>query len=386
MTRPDPSAKDPSFNDMIEVARAVPIEQLIGKYVKLTRSGREFKACCPFHRESTPSFTVVPDKNLFHCFGCGASGDGLSFVQRIDGTGFKESVRAICATFGYIGGTGIKSPARPRDEKIRKEQEQKADARKLSRMHDIWMASGPAKGTIVEEYMISRGIDLSRINPDVLFQLRFVRTEYFEQTKNGMYVSRGFYPAMLAPFQDKSGRIVGLHLTYLKDDGSGKLILIETGGEKELPSKKMLGTTFGCAIRLGKAAPIMAVAEGIETGLSFMMARDDISVWIAGSVGNICGRGVGDGAAHPDDPLRKLPSVYPDHAHPGLELPKECRHVYIVKDNDGKDQRVIDCLIERASRRFYQRMMRVSLITPPPGMDLNDVVRVSTSGGVHAVS
>ncbi len=58
------------------------IESIIGEYVKLQRDGQEYKACCPFHKEKTPSFHVVPSKGFYHCFGCGEHGDGIDFVMK----------------------------------------------------------------------------------------------------------------------------------------------------------------------------------------------------------------------------------------------------------------------------------------------------------------
>ncbi|MBP9868465.1 MAG: DNA primase [Alphaproteobacteria bacterium] len=76
------------------------LSEVIGRRVKLTRSGREFKGCCPFHREKTPSFYVNDDKQFFHCFGCGAHGDVLGFVMRHDNLPFTEAIEALAAQAG----------------------------------------------------------------------------------------------------------------------------------------------------------------------------------------------------------------------------------------------------------------------------------------------
>ena len=84
----------------------LPLADLIGRYVKLIRRGREFVALCPFHQEKTPSFSVVPDKGFFHCFGCGASGNGIDFVMRAERLEFREAVRRVAEI------TGIPAPER----------------------------------------------------------------------------------------------------------------------------------------------------------------------------------------------------------------------------------------------------------------------------------
>ncbi|MGY8961828.1 MAG: CHC2 zinc finger domain-containing protein, partial [Alphaproteobacteria bacterium] len=70
----------------IDAAHAVPLSEVVLRYgVKTVRQGREVKALCPFHDERTPSFTVNEDKGFYHCFGCGAHGDVIDFVQAIEG-------------------------------------------------------------------------------------------------------------------------------------------------------------------------------------------------------------------------------------------------------------------------------------------------------------
>lgn len=73
---------------------------LIGKYVKLEPAGKQFKGLCPFHDEKTPSFQVVPDKQFFHCFGCGASGDAISFLRRHDNLDFMPALKELARMQG----------------------------------------------------------------------------------------------------------------------------------------------------------------------------------------------------------------------------------------------------------------------------------------------
>ena len=73
--------------------------ELIAKFVKLRKKGKEFEGLCPFHNEKTPSFTVNDQKGFYHCFGCGAHGDIISFIMNKEGLGFKESVLKIADDF-----------------------------------------------------------------------------------------------------------------------------------------------------------------------------------------------------------------------------------------------------------------------------------------------
>ncbi|HOV50217.1 MAG TPA: DNA primase [Candidatus Cryosericum sp.] len=82
-----------------EVSAKIGIVDVIGHYVKLHRQGRNYVGLCPFHHEKTPSFTVSPDKNLFYCFGCKASGDMLTFVRRIHNVSLPEAVDIVSREF-----------------------------------------------------------------------------------------------------------------------------------------------------------------------------------------------------------------------------------------------------------------------------------------------
>ncbi|WP_166243745.1 DNA primase [Paenibacillus turpanensis] len=71
------------------------IVETVGKYVSLSKRGKNYLGLCPFHSEKTPSFTVSPDKQIFHCFGCGAGGNVIKFVMDVEGMSFPETVRQM---------------------------------------------------------------------------------------------------------------------------------------------------------------------------------------------------------------------------------------------------------------------------------------------------
>ena len=91
------------------------IVELIGARVTLKKSGREYKACCPFHGEKTPSFWVSPDKQFYHCFGCSAHGTALGFLMNHDRLTFPEAVEELAARAGIE----IPREARPDDGRSR---------------------------------------------------------------------------------------------------------------------------------------------------------------------------------------------------------------------------------------------------------------------------
>ena len=83
-----------------EIRARVTLAEVIGKSVRLIRKGREYSGLCPFHIEKSPSFTVNEDKGFFHCFGCGAHGDVITFEMRAHHRSFPDAVEALAQLAG----------------------------------------------------------------------------------------------------------------------------------------------------------------------------------------------------------------------------------------------------------------------------------------------
>lgn len=88
----------PAFID--ELRNRTTLSALIGRSVKLQKAGREFKACCPFHNEKSPSFYVNDEKGFYHCFGCGVHGDAIRFLTEAKGLPFMDAVRELAQSAG----------------------------------------------------------------------------------------------------------------------------------------------------------------------------------------------------------------------------------------------------------------------------------------------
>ncbi len=80
----------------------VDIVDLVDSYVPLKKAGANYSACCPFHNEKTPSFTVSPSKQFYHCFGCGAHGTAIGFVMEYQGLGFVDAIKDLAARTGMV--------------------------------------------------------------------------------------------------------------------------------------------------------------------------------------------------------------------------------------------------------------------------------------------
>ena len=96
-----------------ELRSRVTLSGVIMRTCKLTRAGREWKACCPFHDEKTPSFNIRPTVGAWHCFGCGEGGDVISFVQKVEHLTFAEAVERLAQKLGME--LHYEEGGRPRD-------------------------------------------------------------------------------------------------------------------------------------------------------------------------------------------------------------------------------------------------------------------------------
>ncbi len=91
----------------------VDIVDVVDRHVKLKKAGSNFTACCPFHDEKTPSFTVSPSKQFYHCFGCGAHGNAIGFLMEYQGLAYPEAIRALAETVGMPVPETRSRPERP---------------------------------------------------------------------------------------------------------------------------------------------------------------------------------------------------------------------------------------------------------------------------------
>lgn len=98
--------------DTAALLASVDIVEVIGRHITLKKAGAEFEACCPFHTENTPSFKVSPAKQIYHCFGCGANGDAIAFLQNHAGLTFRQAAKELGADVSDVSRPSA-SPAEP---------------------------------------------------------------------------------------------------------------------------------------------------------------------------------------------------------------------------------------------------------------------------------
>jgi DNA primase len=221
-----------------EVRSRNEIADVIGSYLSLKNAGTRFKALCPFHKEKSPSFTVSPDRQIYHCFGCGAGGDVIRFVQEYEKVDFMTALQMLADRAGIElnleeGGAGSG-----------------ADKRQLFQIHEnvaqlyhrilLEHESGEAGRT----YLATRALQPQTVKD---FQIgfapdRFDALEKWAQQKkiplelmeqSGLMIKsdkrEGYYDRfrnrLMFPIRDEAGRVIGFSgRAIVKDEKSGKYV------------------------------------------------------------------------------------------------------------------------------------------------------------------
>lgn len=145
-----------------ELRARTTLSALIGRSIKITKAGREYKACCPFHNEKTPSFTINDEKGFYHCFGCSAHGDAIRWMTDQRGLSFMDAVKELADQ------AGMQVPAP--DPMAAKQAQQRAG------LHDVMAAAqeffvqqlGSIEGAAARKYLENRGI-----KPEIIKQFGF---------------------------------------------------------------------------------------------------------------------------------------------------------------------------------------------------------------------
>ena len=83
-----------------DVQERVDIEEVVSDFVPLKKKGQNLWACCPFHEEKSPSFSVSPNKGIYKCFGCGKAGDAIQFIMDLEGLSFPEAIKQLAEKYG----------------------------------------------------------------------------------------------------------------------------------------------------------------------------------------------------------------------------------------------------------------------------------------------
>jgi len=225
----------PRFLD--DVKDRVGLVDVVSRRVKLVRKGREHLGLCPFHNEKTPSFTVNEDKGFYHCFGCGAHGDAISFVQNTQNLGFAEAVEHLA------GLAGLEVPVQTPEERAREERRMGlAEAVDAAARWFADQLRAPA-GEAARRYLSGRGLDEQAIGhfrlgfaPDSRDALKaaltaqgfpaeiLIEAGLLKRPEDGGAPYDLFRNRVMFPITDRRGRIVAFGARLLGDAKAAKYI------------------------------------------------------------------------------------------------------------------------------------------------------------------
>ena len=206
-----------------KVKQQADIVRVIGEYVRLKKTGQNFSGLCPFHNEKTPSFSVHPVRQIYHCFGCGAGGDVFKFIMEMDKSPFPEAVRTVAEKCGIP----VPRP-RERSPEERQENQQRAALVEMHRMAAEFFQRqirDTQEGKIAASYLEDRGLDRDSItrfgigwapsSGDAL--LRQLKQKYPEKLLEGSgLVSRNesgrfydrFRGRIMFPISNETGKVI----------------------------------------------------------------------------------------------------------------------------------------------------------------------------------
>lgn len=177
----------PIPEELIEEVRShFDLVEVVGRYVRLEKSGRNYFGLCPFHTEKTSSFSVSPEKQIFHCFGCGTGGDLFTFIQKIEGRSFLEAVQMLAEE------AGILLPMVERESSQPDERAQLFEAYTWAARYYHFLLQHPRYGVQGRQYVEERGILPSAIQT---FRLGYAPANRDALAR--FLLNKGFSPALL---------------------------------------------------------------------------------------------------------------------------------------------------------------------------------------------
>ena len=207
-----------------EVKQATDIVELISERVELKKQGHRLVGLCPFHSESTPSFSVSPEKGMYHCFGCGAGGNVFTFVMETEGLSFPETVERL-ATRANISVDGIQGEEELTREQVFRKQMRDAHRLVADLYHEVLMKTETGEvglsylrdreldDATIEQFKIGYAPDQRRFTVELLERRGFdlevmVEAGLISKSKAGEYFDR-FEGRVVFPIADRDGTIVG---------------------------------------------------------------------------------------------------------------------------------------------------------------------------------
>lgn len=342
-----------------QIKSAVNIVDVIGEVVNLTRTGRRYLGLCPFHKEKTPSFNVIEDRQFFHCFGCGKSGDVFKFIEEYQQVPFLDSVQIVADKAGiavdFAPRSGSKkSPQKSANQILKTLHE---DAAKF--YHAVLMTT--KIGQQAKEYLYQRGltdqllehfnIGLAPDETDYLYQALSKKYDEDQLAASGLFnlseqsntIYDAFRNRIMFPLTDDRGSVIAF---------SGR-IWTEADAKSQLSKYKNSRSTvlFNKSYELyhlDKAKPVIAKTHEVFLMEGFM---DVIAAYRSGCENAVASMGT---------------ALTPEHVN---HLKKVAKKVILTYDGDDAGQQAI------AKSLTLLEDFLVEIVKLPNQMDPDDFVQ-----------
>ncbi|OTN90365.1 DNA primase [Enterococcus sp. 7E2_DIV0204] len=298
-----------------EVRQRTNIVDVVGQYVQLKKSGKNYMGLCPFHEERSPSFSVAEDKQIFHCFGCGKGGTVFNFLQEIEGISFPESVRRVAeleqipVNIDWVNTTDSDTAENVHNRKLIELHKKAADL-----YHHVLMNTQIGEPAL--NYLLERGLTKELIETfkigfapqkrdflSQVFQNETVAEQLskesglFIQRDNGEFLDR-FYQRVMFPINDDRGNVIAF---------SGRLLKTENFPGDDMPKylnspETVLFNKRDTLFNFDKARKEIRKEDTVFLFEGFM---DVIAAWQAGITSGVASMGT----SLTNEQIRKLERV-----------------------------------------------------------------------------
>ncbi|MEM6731304.1 MAG: DNA primase, partial [Myxococcota bacterium] len=331
-----------------EVRERANIVDVIGRRVQLQQRGKRFLGLCPFHNENTPSFSVSPEKGLYYCFGCHASGDVFTFIKETEGVDFPEAVRMVAREVGIE-----LEPESPEEAAKRKRAQAVARANEYAHAYfqeQLWNETGREARAYLEERGIpehqakKRHLGFGGPEGGLLKYLEAKKVPNELAAKAGLVAESGralFDERLVFPIADTQGRLAGFGGRRLGEGFGPKYINTREG---PLFSKRTLLYGWGVARDAMRRTKRAVVVEGYTDVLA--LQRADIEEAVA-SLGT---------------------AFTEEHAQ---LLARFADEVVVVLDGDSAGE----AASREATEKLLHAKLKVTVVPLPAGVDPDTFVR-----------
>ncbi|MEH6756590.1 MAG: DNA primase [Parasphingorhabdus sp.] len=326
-----------------ELRSRITLSTLIGRTVKVQKAGREFKACCPFHNEKSPSFTINDEKGFYHCFGCGAHGDAIRWMTDQRGLGFMDAVKDLAAEAQME----VTAP----DPRAAQRQETRATLHDVMAAAQDWFVEqfNGVEGTAARDYLKNRGVSDATIRefgfgfaPDSRGRLKDALSIHGldQLVEAGLLIKVDdrdpydrFRGRLMIPIRDPRGRVIAFGGRIL-GDGEPKYLnspdtpLFDKGRtlynlDKASPASRQTGRILVVEGYMDAIALAQAGFEDVVAPLGTALTEHQIErIWKMVEAPILCfdGDNAGQKAAM-RAALRALPILRPSHSLNFISLP-----------------------------------------------------------------